>query len=265
MGSQYPIRRIGAWDLSSFAQNHRIHRHTRRRQTQYPIKMMRYWFALNLLQDHAAQMERNIDICEIGVDRGQLPMFCQDAGFTAYDQWDAVDYRHSDELEQVGYTRKILADVDDPQFELDQQYDAIVVLHLLEHLFEPERLVKKLAPALRPGGILIGGFPVTPEPFRAWWENQLRQRIDRSHDNFGHVSVFSPNRVDNMATDAQLSLEFLSGSFFMRKSGSPLEEYAGWVKINLAWGALFPSLGGEIYWAMQKHPTMTEENAPDAE
>jgi len=69
---------------------------------------------------------------------------------------------------------------------------------------------------------------------------------------FGHVSVFSPQRVRNMAKTCGLYLNFISGAFLLRKSGSFLENLKGWLRFNLLWGAFFPALSGEIYWSMRK-------------
>jgi hypothetical protein len=69
---------------------------------------------------------------------------------------------------------------------------------------------------------------------------------------FGHVSTFSPKRVINMAKSCGLNLNFLSGTFLLRKRNFPLENHAAWIRLNLLWGALLPSLSGEIYWQMNR-------------
>jgi hypothetical protein len=55
-----------------------------------------------------------------------------------------------------------------------------------------------------------------------------------------------------MAQSCGLSLDFISGTFFLRKRNFFLENFKGWVRLNLLWGALFPALGAEIYWRMRK-------------
>ena len=135
-----------------------------------------------------------------------------------------------------------------PEFALAEKYDVIIVLHLLEHLFEPEKLVQKLSAALESDGIIIGGFPAVPQIIQA----QRQEKIRKTAANFGHVSTFSPQRVKSMAELCGLSLDFLSGTYFLRKRNFALENYPFWVRLNLLWGALFPSLSGEIYWCMRK-------------
>lgn len=218
------------------------------RATRYPVKMLRYWFMYNLIREEQIRLARPIRVCEIGIDRGQMLRFTRDAGFTDIACWVGVDYRLQPELQESGYTRQIEANVDLPDFSLDEEYDVIITLHLLEHLFDPERLTHRLSAALAPGGIIVGGFPVTPKCLESYWQKRIRLTAS----SFGHVSVFSPQRVKSMANSRGLHLDFLSGAYFLRKSGSFLENSKAWLRLNLLFGALFPSLGGEIYWQMRK-------------
>jgi 2-polyprenyl-3-methyl-5-hydroxy-6-metoxy-1,4-benzoquinol methylase len=216
--------------------------------THYPIKLLRYWFMYHFIKAQQQRLGRALRVCEIGVDRGQMRRYMQDAGFSDIECWEAVDYKLQPELSESGYTKQIQANVDVPEFQLVEQYDVIIVLHLLEHLFEPEKLVAKLEPALVSGGILIGGFPTVPHLMLASREQKIRQTAA----SFGHVSAFSPQRVKSMAESCGLKLDFLSGSYFLRKRNFALENYPFWVRLNLLWGVIAPSLSGEIYWQIRK-------------
>jgi SAM-dependent methyltransferase len=216
--------------------------------TSYPIKLLRYWFMYNLIKEEHARLGRPLRVCEIGVDRGQMRRYMQDAGFTDIACWEAVDYKLQPELMETSYSKQIQANVDLPDFSLEDQYDVIIVLHLLEHLFEPEQLVKKLSLALVSSGVLIGGFPAVPQFLQAY--RQKTKRLTAA--DFGHVSTFSPQRVKSMAQSCGLNLDFISGTFFLRKRNFFLENYKGWVRLNLLWGVLFPALGAEVYWRMRK-------------
>jgi hypothetical protein len=106
----------------------------------------------------------------------------------------------------------------------------------------------KLSAALETNGILIGGFPAVPQLIQA----SRQAKIRKTAANFGHVSTFSPERVKNMAKQCGLQLDFLSGTYILRKRNFLLENCPFWVRLNLLWGALFPALSGEIYWSMRK-------------
>jgi SAM-dependent methyltransferase len=244
-----PLQAAIQWSLASFDEQSWVKKISdTTSSTHYPIKLLRYWFMYHFIKSQQQRLGRALRVCEIGVDRGQMRRYIQDAGFTDIECWEAVDYKLQPELAESGYTKQIQANVDVPEFKLAEQYDVIIVLHLLEHLFEPEQLVAKLAPALVSDGILIGGFPTVPHFIRASREKKIRQTAA----NFGHVSTFSPQRVKSMAQNCGLSLDFLSGSYFLRKRNFALENYSFWVRLNLLWGALFPALSGEIYWQIRK-------------
>jgi hypothetical protein len=106
----------------------------------------------------------------------------------------------------------------------------------------------KLAPALETDGILIGGFPAVPQLIQAYRQEKIR----KTAANFGHVSTFSPQRVKNMAQQCGLNMDFLSGTYMLRKRNFFLENCPFWVRLNLLWGVLFPAFSGELYWCMRK-------------
>ena len=135
----------------------------------YPIRLVRYWFMYHFLREDAAR-KGALDVCEIGVDVGQMLGFMYAAAQHGGEKvplasWDAVDALIRKEiLERAGYNHFYEVDLESPEFKLDEgkQYDAMILLHVLEHLFKPEALIAKIVPHLKPGGMLIGGFPSTP-------------------------------------------------------------------------------------------------------
>lgn len=130
----------------------------------------------HLIKEEQVRLGRPLRVCEIGVDRGQMRRYMQDAGFTDIACWEAVDYKLQPELMESGYTKQIQANVDLPDFNLAEKYDVIIVLHLLGHLFKPEQLVSKLSPALVSGGVLIGGFPTVPQLLQAYRQKKSSDR-----------------------------------------------------------------------------------------
>lgn len=216
----------------------------------YPIRLLRYWFGYHLLRVAAEQTGRPLEVAEIGVHTGQFREFVTSAPMVPkFSRWTAVDAVVLEEkLRKAGYDDVVEANLEDPAFDLPQDYDAAILLHVLEHLFEPERVLTKIASRIRPGGVIIGGFPVLPDFLVASREASIR----KTAKPMGHVSVFSPERVRRMAEAAGCTAEFLSGAFFMRSKGSSLENSPAWLRFNLRWGGLFPGWPGEIYWLLRK-------------
>ncbi len=242
-------RIVRQWSLEPIDRQTRVKKiFSRIRGARYPIKLLRYWFMYQMIAEEAVRVGRPLRICEIGVDRGQMIQFMQDAGFSMASRWDAIDVKPHSDLALLGYDTITQANVEDTHFRLYRSYDIAITLHLLEHLRHPEALIAKIADALESAGILIGGYPVTPALFAPLWQRRLRARAGA----FNHVSVFSPGRTAELAQQHGMSIDFYSGAFLMRNTGSRLENSPGWMRLNLAFGALFPSVAGELYWRMRR-------------
>ncbi|HEX2215539.1 MAG TPA: methyltransferase domain-containing protein [Xanthobacteraceae bacterium] len=233
-------------------------------RTRYPIRYLRYWFARCLLDELHARLGRPLQVLEVGIDRGQMLNFLSgapqpDGTFQlppAIERWDGLDVQvDAETLKRYGYSELFEANVEDWPDLGGRRYDAIVLLHILEHLQAPEAVMAYLATLLCDQGAMIGGSPTMPDWLARLHERRLRrQYADRMHDVrlHKHLSVITPARVRRFALANDLDLDLLAGTFVMRASGSPLENSAFWVRSNLLWGALFPSLGGEVYFSLRK-------------
>jgi SAM-dependent methyltransferase len=69
--------------------------------------------------------------------------------------------------------------------------DAILCLDVLEHLFDPWAVVRKLDPLLKPGGVLVASIPnvrhvkvLGPLIFRGRWDYADSGLLDRTHVRF---------------------------------------------------------------------------------
>jgi len=243
------------WDIGFIADNptvraKRFGMPPEAKAVRYPLRLLRYWFGYQLLREECLRAGRPLSVAEIGVHRGQMLEFVKSApAGVSWSKWTAVDaVMLTGKLKKAGYEDFFEANLEDGNFALPDTYDCAVLLHVLEHLFEPEEVLAKIADGIAPGGSLIGGFPVVPGPLAGLREKQVRKNAGV----MGHVSVFSPGRVRRMAREAGLVAEFVSGAFFLRSKGSPLENSASWMRFNLFWGRLFPGWPGEIYWLMRK-------------
>lgn len=224
----------------------------------YPVKLLRYLFMAVFLEEECIRLGRPLRVCEIGVDRGQMLLFARhyfsekygSSELSSYvNRWDAISARiHEPVLRACGYDSWTQANVEKPGFSPPHHYDVVILCHLLEHLHEPEKVVCSVARCLNKGGSVIGGMPVTPHWISGYWQKRIRARASR----FGHVSVFSPVRIRKMAEVSGLKSDVVSGAFFMRKTGSTLENIKYWAAANLKFGRHFPAWPGEIYWRMRR-------------
>lgn len=228
------------------------------RDTRFPFRLLRYWFAHELLVDEGRRRGgAGMSVAEVGIDAGQMLAFSRQTLAwrrqpLPWQHWHGVDCNPpNDDLRRVGYDRLTQLDLEDPAQIARQPreaHDVIILLHVVEHLFDPDLALRELAGWLKPGGMVIGGAPGTPEFARMYWQRRLR----RSARPRGHVSVVSAELVRRWGRQLDLQTELLNGAFLMRKKGFALENHAWWLKANLAFGALFPAWPGELYWCWRK-------------
>ncbi len=256
---RYDLRR---WDVEflrtrEFLRGRRFGISNKAKSVQFPVRMLRYWFTYHLLAAEYRRFGRALEILELGVHNGQMRTFAQFAAERIRDRaqaprwsrWvgvDAVPKRNI--LRRAGYKDVVQADIEARNVALPDGFDTVICLHILEHTADPGGALRKVAAALRPGGSVIGGSPVLPHFLIGLRERQLHRTAQR----LGHVTVFSPARVRELAEAAGLTIEFLSGAYFMRHKGFILENSRAWLKFNLKWGRAVPWWPGEIHWLARK-------------
>ena len=262
MPEAQPYRKLSqlSWDINYLRQNPALRSGdfpltARALRRTYPTRVLRYWFIYHFLRLEFQRRSEALSVCEVGIDVGQMLQFMRSVAampgldLVQWASWIGVDCCvKQDTLSKFGYTQYIQEDIERSDSWLSGNYDAIIMLHVLEHLYSPEAVFAKMVPRMKPGSVVMGGFPSVPN-----WCARLREPQIRANPNSnGHVSAFSPKRVRKIAREQGLQLDFLAGAFFLRASGLFLEDQAWWLRFNLAFGALLPSWPGEIYWVMRK-------------
>lgn len=238
--------------------------HDARATKRFSIRYLRYWFIRNVLDQLHRQLGRPLRVLEVGIGEGKMLGFMGGPEVAPGRQrlpapiakWDALSAEADPRvLERFSYSSFMQVDLD-RQFEPPVgNYDAIVALHVLEHLRDPETVLRRLLPCLRKDGVLTGGSPTMPSMLAGLHERFLRRKYAAKLDDVRahkHLSVITPRRVRKFANLQGLTMEMLAGAFLLRSSNNPLEDRRWWVRANLAWGAAFPALGGEIYFALRR-------------
>lgn len=220
------------------------------KKTKYPIRTLRYWWVICAIQEFIqSQNIQSPTIIDAGCDRGILKRIIppiNNVHWTALDLPGNLTYNEKD-MEIAQYDTLVPCDLDQKLPLPDSQADIVICLHVLEHLPCPEFTMKELARIVRPGGIILYGFPILPKSFAKIREKQFAHQFRTGKRHKGeHTQAFWPKRAAKLAQDEGLDIDFLVGSHLIRNSGSFLENFVFWIRMNQFWGALFPSFGQEL-------------------
>jgi len=226
----------------------------RARSTRFPIRAIRYWWAHCALLGEAELAGRELDVADLGCSTGILRRYM---GAVHGTRWTGLDWKiDRDRLREVGYDDAVQCDFDRTLPVPDESFDVAIQLHVIEHLPRPEFSFAEMARIIRPGGLLLVGSPVMPPLLSRLRELRHRRRWKLGLQATGrHINSMDPVRWRRLARENGLEVELESGAFLARWSGNPLENHAWWLRLNMAWGAAVPSLGGEIYLALRKPGT----------
>lgn len=225
---------------------------TRCRNTDFPIRALRYWFVAHAIVEFANRAKQQLSVNEIGINAGEMRRFynhhCQVEELTdGVVHWDGLDLDVSRAPREL-YSSLTIHDLNNDQPFPKVGYDVVVLLHVLEHLPNPEHAFSRVCETLAPGGIVIGGFPSTPHLLIRFWQNKIRKRASPS----GHVSCFSRKRAEALAHRAGLEICFMGCGFVLRHSGSLLENYQWWARWNVLAGTLCKSFPTELVWCFRR-------------
>ncbi len=204
----------------------------------------------------AKRLGRPIRVCEIGIAHGLMLKYMLHgldhlgiAKQEIVDRWWGVDMHLMPEyLSELPYDTLVEANIEQNLERVNLECDVCVLLHVLEHLKQPELVLQNILRRLPTGALLVVGFP-----------NHIHSTIGsrevylRSHTNEnGHVSALSARRFTQVALNHGCEVVDMRSAFFLRSSGSLFEDSQLWQRFNLAWGSLLPGWPGEFYAVIRK-------------
>jgi len=219
--------------------------------TDFPMRAIRYWWTYCAIMDEAKRYDRPLTIVDAGCGRGISRRF---VGDDPNAKWIGLDWQIDRQLLlDRGYDEVHQCDLDKPLPLADGCADVVIFQHVAEHLPRISFTLHELARLLHSEAVLVAGSPIRPrllcplQELRYRRADAMGKRAVGAHINALHVGLWR-----DLLTSVGLEVETLSGAHFFRWSGSPLENYAWWLRANLMWGALLPAWGRELYIVARK-------------
>lgn len=216
------------------------------RTSRYPIRMLRYWWAAAALAGEARRRGRPLRVVDLGCGKGWLKAFTPP---DCVAEWIGMDWEPREAaLKAAGYHRIVGANFDQTLPMETGSVDAVVSLHVFEHLPRPGFTMAEVSRILGEDGVFFGGAPTMPGPIASLRERWFRWRFRRGAIRpGGHITSLAPRRWRRLAYEVGLQTELVTGSHAIRATGFPLENHSWWIRLNQLWGACFPSLGSECF------------------
>lgn len=235
--------------------------------TKYPLRSVRYWWTVEAIKDEVRQLGGVATIADVGAERGRMKLLSGDLTGVKWIGLDA-DVSHP-ALAAAKYDETYACDFNKYLPLPDASVDIVICLHVFEHLEDTDKAMEEIARILKPGGIFLAGTPVTPKMASLVRQRYLRKKAVRREAAyqervrtgtqttertrpFPHLNKFWPGRWKDLVEKHDLYLDFITGAHLIRWSGNPLENYKWWMRLNQAWGGMFPSLGREVYLQARK-------------
>jgi SAM-dependent methyltransferase len=253
------------WPLSIFEESVELRKDSfpldqKTKQTQYPIRVLRYWWVICAINEEIEKLKTSYIIADIGCDRAILKRLLpplDDGHILGMDLRRSLEINRED-LKLARYDDVLACNLNEAIPLSDSSVDILINLHVLEHLNKPEATIKEFSRVLRPGGLMLLGFPILPEGFARIREKQFAKQFKAGTRVLGqHQHAFWTERVRRMVDAAGLNIEFMLGTYFFRKRGAFWENSALWMRINQLWGTLLPSLGHELCLKLRKPATVS--------
>lgn len=177
---------------------------------------------LKLVNSISEQGTKQLSILDIGCGSGSICGFLSrlDHSVTGIEnsksglEYAKAAYKNCEFIEASVY--------DVPRLGLDQKFDVVLSVEVIEHLFYPRELVRAAKTCLKPNGMLI-----LTTPYHGYMKNFLIALMGKSDQHFnplwdgGHIKFFSPQTLEELLQEEgilDIKADFVGRLPFLWKS-----------------------------------------------
>lgn len=224
----------------------------------YELFMMRYVAAADALRRELVGRS-GLTVLDIGCGSGELRCFLPEPAVSL----DGVelDEERAAAAEGRGY-RVLRCELDGAALPYAaESFDAVVILHCLEHLKRPGVTLRAADRVLAAGGLLIIGVPVKPPGF-AWiprlrYEHRLRQRGAIWGETCQFFTLSSLRAFLAGALPTYDVLDVRGFRLFSARDSLPLEDWRWFWRLSCWLGRHFAAWTPEVNVVLRKAATLT--------
>lgn len=131
---------------------------------------------------------------------------------------------------------------------IDACFDAVVSSYVLQHLEDPEQVLRELARVLKPGGLFLLAVPNSPQPLKLLnellqptWIAFRRRFRGKTYSYLPQIQFYNLPRVRALVTAAGFQpLRWQGLGFATGGPLRPLEDLEWYYRLSLRLGALLP-------------------------
>jgi SAM-dependent methyltransferase len=210
----------------------------------YELRLARYVDFARRIQEERKLQGRTLKVLDLGCGIGRMILYTGTEGL----EWYGMDQNESDLISasrQGPYTLK-QGDICQALPYKDEEFDVVVLSHVLEHIDDPHRVIQNARRVIKKGGVLLVGVPIFTF-FTAWFRKYVVTLFDRAADHHGrsHVFFFTVPSL-RKALDGFGMSDVRGFRFFSASKKLPLENSLLFYKLSTGYGRLFPNLTAEI-------------------
>ena len=216
-------------------------------KVKYRLRLARYPALAETLTDWLQDKptDARFRLVDVGAGFGRTFLYVQAAGIA--DRFDMIGIdidpgRHDDVYADNPWDIR----QGDAQQELDfatDSLDVVVCEQLLEHLPDPQKLIREVRRVLKPGGLFVCGVPIFPEPvakLRRWHVKRYGLGTSEHIQTYSLRSIRRALQEDFEEREAR-GFRIISGGLIRR-----LENHHWWYRFNRRLGSWFPGLCIEV-------------------
>jgi 2-polyprenyl-3-methyl-5-hydroxy-6-metoxy-1,4-benzoquinol methylase len=153
---------------------------------------------MRVILDHAVRISqtKHPRVLEIGSGFAWMCRAAKQADASAFTVAQDITQEVAEKCPWVD--RYVVGEVSDPRLDEFAPFDVASMTHVIEHLIDPEKVLRRVAGLMRPGGVLFVSAPYRPEGWKRGGAPEAWETY-RYHHVPAHTQYFSEEAMRRLA------------------------------------------------------------------